>query len=154
MKNYHIVMLFVLFFSCNQKQEKMVPVSKSDTIITKKTNEENKQICDTIQMKYLDEKEIFVANGTIDSTNSKVYIKFENKELSKVNAKIIPTTGKGNIRFNQIIFPNGTSDGPFGMDLESSLKQAGTYILVIGHSQMADYPFIGDFKVQLELSKE
>jgi len=71
-----------------------------------------------------------------------------------LRAKIVPTTGKGNIRFNQIIFPDKTSDGPFGTDLEIHLRQKGSYVLVIGRSLMADNPFSGGFKVQLETKKE
>lgn len=71
-----------------------------------------------------------------------------------MKARIVPTTGKGNIRFNQIIFPDKTSDGPFGMDLKIQLKQKGNHIIVIGHSLMADNPFWGKFEVQLENKKE
>ena len=154
MKNYLVLVVALLFFSCNQKNPKHVPIATSDTLVSKKFEEENQQVDDTIEMQYLDEKGFFVAEGKIASINSKVYVKFENKEMSKLKATIVPTTGKGNLRFNQILFPDGSSDGPYGMELETDLKQTGTYVLVIGHSQMADSPFVGNFKVQLEIRKE
>jgi hypothetical protein len=70
-------------------------------------------------MNYMNEKGFFIAEGFLDSIHSRVYVKFKNEDLGEFKAKIVPTTGKGNIRFNQIIFPDKTSDGPFGMDLKS-----------------------------------
>ena len=105
-------------------------------------------------MNYKNEKHSFTVEGFLDSIPSKIYVKFKNEDSGELEAKIVPTTGKGNVRFNQIIFPDKTSDGPFGMDLKIHLDQKGNYILVIGHSLMADNPFSGKFKVQLEIKKE
>jgi len=159
MKNL-LILLSIFCFSCQQKEIKKTSVETSDTIITSKDTtenkleenkqEENKQIGDTIFMKSKDDKGLFIAEGTLDSIHPRAYVKFRTEDLGELNGKIIPTTGKGNIRFNQIIFPDNSSDGPFGMDLKIQLKQKGDYILVIGHSQMADYPYWGNFKVQLE----
>jgi len=71
-----------------------------------------------------------------------------------LKAQILPAGGKGNIRFNQIIFPDKASDGPFGMDMKIDLKQKGNHVLVIGHSLMADEPYFGKFSVQLENKKK
>lgn len=160
MKNISLLLLSVLLFSCQQKQTKNDSVSSSDSIAAKdsvvvnETKQENKQISDTIFMNFKNEKGFYVAEGTIDSLNSRVYVKFKNEDLGELNGKIIPAGGKGNIRFNQIIFPDKSSDGPFGMDLITNLEQKGNYILVIGHSQMADNPFYGKFTVQLETKKK
>lgn len=51
----------------------------------------------------------------------------------------------GNIRFNQIIMPDKSSDGPFGKDLNYLLDQSGEYKLIIGESQMQGDPFEGDY---------
>lgn len=159
MKNYLILFLSIFFFSCQQKETKNAAVQISDSIATEKTTavntpeEVNTQTGDTILMNVKDEKGVFVAEGALDSIHPRIYVKFKNEDLGQLNATIVPTTGKGNIRFNQIIFPDNTSDGPFGMDLQIPLKQKGNYILVIGHSQMADNPFWGKFKVQVENKK-
>lgn len=151
-------LLFIFLFSCQQKQDKNTSVKTTDSILTEKNQEVikeiNEQKGDTIFMNFKDEKGLYAAEGIIDSIRSKVYVKFQNEEIGKLNAKIIPTTGKGNIRFNQIIFPDKTMDGPFGMDLKIDLQQKGNYILIIGHSQMADNPFWGKFKVELENKRE
>jgi len=158
MKNFLLLALTVFFFSCQKKETTNTTYSTSDSIvvnenknkISKKEIEENKQVGDTIFMNFKDEKNVYVATSVLDSVHSKVYVKFNNEDVGELNGKIIPATGKGNIRFNQIIFPDKTSDGPFGMDLKTQLKQKGNYILIIGHSQMADNPYFGEFKVQLE----
>lgn len=157
MKNYLILLLSIFFLSCQQKENKQTAIDVPDTTLTNKSKEENKQIKeenkqigDTIFMNFRDEKGLFIAEGSLDSIHSKVYVKYKNENLGELKAKIIPADGKGNIRFNQIIFPDKSSDGPFGMDLEIPLKQKGSHTLVIGHSLMADSPYFGKFKVQLE----
>lgn len=154
MKNFSMLLLSVFFFSCQQKENKSAPVPTSDPIITKKEVKENKQVGDTIYMDFKNEKGLFIAEGVIDSIHSRVYVKFKNEDSGNLTANIIPTTGKGNIRFNQIISPDNASDGPFGTDLNIPLQQKGNYIIVIGHSQMADNPYWGKFQVQLETKKE
>lgn len=158
MKNILFLLISIFFFSCQQKENKNASVNASEPILRKKNKEEkkeeNKQIGDTIFMNYSNEKHSFIAEGFLDSIPSRIYVKFKNEDSGELEAKIVPTTGKGNIRFNQIIFPDKTSDGPFGMDLKIYLEQKGNYILVIGHSLMADNPFSGKFKVQLEIKKE
>lgn len=158
MKNFSIVLISLLFLSCQHKENKLAAVDTSDTVSKGKRIEQheaqNKQVGDTIIMNFKNQQGFYMAEGSIDSIHTRIYIKFKNEELSELNASIIPGTAKGNIRFNQIIFPDKTSDGPFGMDLKIELKQKGNYIMVIGHSQMADSPFYGKFKVQLESNKQ
>lgn len=157
MKKFLMLLLAIFLFSCQQKEAKESPIETSDSIAVKQNKEENKpiqeenkQTGDTILMRFRNAKGWFVAEGFLDSIHSKVYVKFKNEKLGELKGQIIPTTGKGNIRFNQIIFPDKSSDGPFGMDLKIDLKQKGDHVLVIGHSLMADEPYFGKFKVELE----
>lgn len=154
MNKFLILLLSILCFSCQQKEKENISTKISDPIVTKKNKEINVQVGDTILMNFKNKKGLFVAEGMLDSIHSRIYVKFKNEDLAQLNANIIPATGKGNIRFNQIIFPDKTSDGPFGIDLKISLKQKGDYIIVIGHSLMADNPYLGKFKVQLKIMKE
>lgn len=165
MKNLLMLLLSIFFFSCQSKENKNTSVSGSDSIATNKdtlttkmvTNikeEINKQVGDTIFMDSKNEQGLFIADGLLDSIHPKVYVKFKNEDLGELNGNIIPAAGKGNIRFNQIIFPNKNSDGPFGMDLKIPLTQKGNHIIVIGHSQMADNPYWGKFKVRLKNKKK
>jgi hypothetical protein len=154
MKNSLMLLLSVFFFSCQQKENKVAPIPTSEPIIAKEEEKENKQVGDTIFMNFRNEKELFTAERAIDSSHPRIYVKFKNEDLGELKGNLVPTTGKGNIRFNQIIFPDNTSDGPFGMDLNVPLKQKGNYIIVVGHSQMADNPFWGKFKIELETTKK
>jgi len=158
MKNLALLLLCIFCLSCGQKESKYNSSSETiaDTSQQKKTAEKipvlekNIQTGDTIIMKSKDENNMYLAEGSLNSITSKVYIKFTNEDSQNLKAKII-LPERGNIRFNQIIAPDKTSDGPFGMDLETKLDQKGDYILIIGHSQMADNPYVGKFTVQLEM---
>lgn len=158
MKNIALLLLSLSLFSCQQKENKKTAVPTADTVVAKEIKEEikqqeNKQVGDTIFMNITNEKGLYVAEGSLDSIHPKVYVKFKNEDLGELNGTILPAAGKGNIRFNQIIFPDKSSDGPFGMDLKIPLKQKGNHIIVIGPSLMADSPYWGKFKVQLENKK-
>lgn len=154
MKNLSILLVSIFFFSCQQKENNKPSSDSPKLVVQEEKKEENKQIGDTIAMSFKNDENIFSAEGHLDSLNSKVYVQFKNEDLGELNAQIVPDAGKGNIRFNQIIFPDKTSDGPFGMDLKIPLQQKGNHILVIGHSLMADNPYYGNFKVQLNIRKE
>lgn len=157
MKKHLILLALVTIFSCQNKESKVIQVNETDTVVSKKEEnaKEVKSVSDdTIHLNFIDEKGLFTVEGELDSIHPRAYLKFENDDLGKLEAKIIPTTGKGNIRFNQIIFPDNTSDGPFGMSVDLDLNQKGKNVLVIGHSQMADYPFWGKFKVELKINKK
>lgn len=147
-----------IMFSCHHKENTtIIPANMSDTIAVKRDRVEdtllNAQKNDTITMLVEDENGIYSAFGTIDSANH-VYVKFTNEDTGNLKAIITPVDGSGNIRFNQILFPDRTADGPFGKDLVLELKQTGEHILIIGHSLMADHPYKGKFKVELQVVEE
>ena len=154
MKHYLILLLSISILSCQQSKNKKVIINSSDTIVLKKNKPENKQIGDTLYMDFKENKDSIFAEGLLDSIHPRIYVKIKNDDLSKLKASIIPSTANGNIRFNQIISPDNTSDGPFGKELKIELKQKGNFILVIGHSLMADNPYWGKFKVKLEKQTE
>ncbi len=153
MKNFIFLLLSIFFYSCQQKENKTNSIKTSDTIVTQKNKEENKKIDDTIFMKSKNSEGLYIAEGQLDSIHPRAFVKFKNENLGELDGKIILATANGNIRFNQIIFPDKSSDGPFGMDLKMQLTQKGNHIIIIGHSQMADNPYWGKFKVQLENKK-
>lgn len=130
----------------------------TDTIATEKDSLElsitNEQVGDTIKMTKQDEKGVYNALGLIDSLHPKIYVKFANKNIGKLKASITTKDGDGNIRFNQILFPDKNADGPFGKEIDYNLKMTGEHILVIGHSLMADGQYSGKFSIRLELSEK
>lgn len=158
MTKYSLLIVAFLLCSCHQKEDNnIMPVNTTDTIVTEKEKIQqevlNQQTNDTIQLLVQDEKGNYTAVGIIDSIHSKVYVTFDNKLASTLKAAITTMEGDGNIRFNQIVFPDKTSDGPFGKELQLELNSIGEHILVIGHSLMADGQYEGKFKVEVELTK-
>ncbi|WP_289662102.1 hypothetical protein [Flavobacterium panacagri] len=155
MKNILLLLISISILSCQQRKDSTKTVESAAPVVVKKENKnENKQIGDTVFMNFENKENLFIAESALDSINSKVYIKFKAEDSGELKAEIVPATGKGNIRFNQIILPDKTSDGPFGMELKIPLKQKGSYILVIGHSLMAENPYYGKFKIQLGVKKD
>ena len=60
-------------------------------------------------------------------------------------------TAAGNLRFNQVIFPNSEGDGPFGSSLDLDiLNKYGRYKLIIGESLMGEQ-FTGKFIVKIKV---
>lgn len=157
MEKYCTILLTVfLIFSCNQKEEDKVTIVKStQTIDTTKhkaaTKAVNEQLADTIRMVVKNKKGSYTAIGTIDSVHPRIYIKFTSETHGYLHAMVkpLPIGAEGNIRFNQILFPNKLADGPFGHDVFMKLKQTGEHTLIIGHSLMAENPYSGRFMVEV-----
>lgn len=146
-------------FSCNHKENKtIIPANMTDTIAVEKAKPENRllneQSGDTIHMIVPDDNGIYSAFGVIDSIQPRIYVKFANEDTGNLTAAITSVEGSGNIRFNQILFPDKTSDGPFGKQMVLQLKQTGEHTLIIGHSLMADNPYNGKFKIELQVAEE
>lgn len=66
-------------------------------------------------------------------------------------AIIQPVKKDCNIRINNIIQPNDSSDGPFGRELKYKLKIKGDYVLVVGPNLMASDPMDCDFVLTIRL---
>lgn len=114
----------------------------------------NTQLRDTIKMLEQDEKGTYSAIGIIDSTHPRIYVRFKNEFTGNLYAVITPLGGEGNIRFDQILFPDKTSDGPFGRDITLELKQTGKHTLIISHSLMAEQPYKGKFSIKLQVAEK
>ena len=158
MKLWSAIVFGFFMFSCNHKENAaIIPANMSDTIAVHQDKIvdtlSNSQKNDTITMLVEDGNRIYSAYGTIDSLKH-VYVKFTNEDTGNLTAAITPIGGNGNIRFNQILFPDKTADGPFGKDMILELKQTGEHTLIIGHSLMADNPYSGKFKVELQVAEE
>jgi hypothetical protein len=55
-----------------------------------------------------------------------------------------------NIRINQIIYPDGSSDGPLGKTITIATPQTGRYQLVIGHNLMAEGGLVKAFRLEVQ----
>ena len=78
-------------------------------------------------------------------------ISFDLDEPGLVKMKLSVPGDSGNIRINQLVMPNGEMDGPFGKTYEANLEDLGTYQVIIGASMMAENPYIGDYRLEIDL---
>jgi hypothetical protein len=66
-----------------------------------------------------------------------------------------PLTESGaNLRLAQIVMPDGTMDGPFGVDTTLNLAQKGGYELRFHENQMSGDPWSGDALITISLMGE
>ena len=59
--------------------------------------------------------------------------------------------GERNLRFNQVILPDSTMDGPFGEEVQYAIHEAGSYTLIIGKDNMADGQVEGPLLVDIRV---
>ncbi|WP_029906360.1 hypothetical protein [Prevotella sp. 10(H)] len=82
-----------------------------------------------------------------------VYIEFESKGYKNVSAQLFSMDSLANIRFSQIILPNGSQDGPFGRELKYRTTKDGIYKISVHENMMAGDPWGGTFDVEVSLTK-
>lgn len=78
-------------------------------------------------------------------------LKIENVPAGELSATLRPQNSGQNIRINQIILPDGNSDGPFTRELKNyKIPKPGTVTLIIGRSNMASAESKGAFTLYVE----
>jgi biopolymer transport protein ExbD len=75
------------------------------------------------------------------------------QDKSKLTASLILLDTLQNIRFNQIIYPSGRSDGPFGKDISITTDENGNYTIIVAHNLMAEGGLVKEFKMQVRIIK-
>ena len=78
---------------------------------------------------------------------------FNSQGFTKMTAGLSSNDSTANIRFTQIIMPNGDMDGPFGPTMSYDLPIKGDYLLLVHENQMGGDPWGGDFEIHISLSK-
>lgn len=82
-----------------------------------------------------------------------INLQFSSGDYSKVTGVITSPDSMANIRFSQIVMPDGQMDGPFGREITYELPVKGDYLLLLRENLMAGDPWEGDFQVTVTLSK-
>ncbi len=80
-----------------------------------------------------------------------IYIEFDSGGYDRLYARLHSADTLANLRFSQIVLPNGNTDGPFGGILEYTLPINGIYRLLIHENMMAGDPWSGYFTVEVSL---
>lgn len=80
---------------------------------------------------------------------------FINDGYTKLNVDIVlpDTNPTPNLRLTTITMPDGSTDGPFGLQTDYDLTQNGGYQLRISESLMAWEPWTGDVQVTVSVSR-
>ncbi|MCD7971934.1 MAG: hypothetical protein LUG18_04590 [Candidatus Azobacteroides sp.] len=111
---------------------------------------DNKTYSDTILLR------INPSDGKADTTVYKkqdqtLYFSFDSEGYHTITAAVSSQDAAANIRFNQIFLPDGTTDGPFGRQLNYELPKEGRYKISVHENIMAGDPWNGYFTLKVEL---
>lgn len=79
----------------------------------------------------------------------KIYLDINSGDT--LHVLIAPSEQDANIRLNQIIYPGGTSGGPYDRDQKFALKNPGQYQLIIGNNLMAEGKTKAAFTLHLSI---
>lgn len=155
--------LLFSFLACtndNRKKGPEVPVISSDSTVQAPQKEpvtvavdtvpHNIQVDTVIHLAFAKDSTTLTAKGSLNKKSTPVICYLPVDRRVKLNARIIPVDQDLNIRFSQIIKPDGQSDGPFDRQLKYTLQQKGLYKLIIGPNLMAEGKRSGDFLIRLE----
>ncbi len=82
-----------------------------------------------------------------------IYVEFMSDGYKNIFARLSSPDSLANIRFSQIFMPDGTMDGPFGINMEYQLPMNGRYRISIHENMMAGDPWSGVFDVNIELTE-
>lgn len=92
----------------------------------------------------------FTIGEQFTDENQQFIIVINNVSKSTIFAKINTVEKDRNLRINQIILPDGSSDGPFSKEMKYSKKKNGTYKIVIGKNLMAEGKLVGNVSVTVQ----
>jgi hypothetical protein len=163
--------LWILLIACNNTEQARQPASlvKSvDSTVPKgqtdsvpvtaapgpvDTVPHNIQVDTVIHLSFAKDSTTLTATGSLNKKSTPVICYLPVDRHVALNARIIPRNKELNVRFSQIVLPDGNSDGPFGLQIKYELRQMGLYKLIIGPNLMADGKRSGDFIIRLETKK-
>ena len=102
-----------------------------------------------IQLKLVDGEAHIRTRKSPDQT---IYIEFQSEGDETLTAHLSSSDAIANIRFTQVIMPDGTMDGPFGRDMEYKLPTKGLYKISIHENMMAGDPWGGESTINVKLA--
>ena len=91
--------------------------------------------------------------GRLQRQNQKMTVRVPVQNKRKLTATLLVSGTQSNVRFNQLIYPGGQTDGPFGQTVSVATPQNGAYQLVIGHNQMSEGRAEQEFTLRVTLAQ-
>lgn len=92
----------------------------------------------------------FTLGDEIKNDNQQFVLKLANMPKGKLKVQIQTKVKDMNIRVNQVRYPDGTLDGPFGRTAELEIPSEGEVWLMVGKSNMASSSPQGNFTIHVE----
>lgn len=90
----------------------------------------------------------FTIGDQFTNDGQKFTLKLKNVSKSNLNISV-KTKAPMNIRINQIKYPDGSFDGPYGQTLNLKTPQKGEYWIILGKNLMADGNAKGHFSIKV-----
>lgn len=88
------------------------------------------------------------------TTGVRTHVYFVNSDAKTAHVVVtFPGGTRGNLRWSQVVMPDGTMDGPFGQDTNYALAQMGRYELIFHENMMSWDPWTGDAQITITLQK-
>lgn len=145
-----ICLTSLLLCACNNSPRQAATVSTSEDATSPTNTVLHPAEADTITLN--------IQNGKATARIYKVAdqhinIKFNAGDFTRMTGTVTSPDSTANIRFSQILMPDGQMDGPFGRDISYNLDKRGNYVLFLHENQMAGDPWAGEIIVGLSLSR-
>ncbi|MCD8165279.1 MAG: hypothetical protein LUE93_03620 [Bacteroides sp.] len=151
---YYSLLVYICVASCSGKTK-----DKDTVFLSSGADPVEQVISGNIENTFIDSVTVFIAltdgQGSVElskKADQTLYIEFENDGYDRLFAEIVIYDPPGNIRFDQIIMPDGTTDGPFSQTLQYDLPASGIYRLSMHENMMAGERWSGTFTVNITLS--
>ena len=91
--------------------------------------------------------------GRLQRQNQRMTVRVPMQNKTRLTATLLVSDAQSNVRFNQLIYPGGQTDGPFGSTVSVATPQNGVYQLVIGHNQMQQGSPEQEFTLRVTLAQ-
>ena len=82
--------------------------------------------------------------------NQQFILVIKNVKKSSISATISTKDKNRNLRINQILLPDNSSDGPFSKTMKYKISKKGIYKIVVGKNLMAEGKLTGNFNLSVE----
>ena len=92
----------------------------------------------------------FTIGEQFTDENQEFVIVIKNVTKPTISVKINTVEKDRNLRINQIILPDGSTDGPFSKEMNYTKKKNGTYKIVIVKNLMAEGKLVGNVSVSVK----
>ena len=92
----------------------------------------------------------FTIGEEFTNENQQFILVIKDVKKSSISVTISTNDKNRNLRINQIILPDNSSDGPFSKTMKYKISKKGIYKIVVGKNLMAEGKLTGNFNLSVE----